>query len=472
MLPYGDRCPGNRMKTRSKKNTILRDNYIITIKIGVLIPIIFAGISILTFIISYIVISREIGIAELSPNRIIFWGFVISLITFAVSYAIMRIILGPVERFVKTAENLPVMHGNKETKQKKGVRDDIERYNIVFKEVTDFLGKVESRQYFPEIIGESRQIRGVLNQVMKVAPAQSTVLIVGESGTGKELLADAIHRNSNRKSNPLIKMNCVAIPEGILESELFGHEQGAFTGAVTTKKGKFEAADGGTVFLDEIGDMSLQTQAKLLRVIQEREFERVGSTRTIKVDVRFIAATNKDLTDLVKKGLFREDLFYRLNVLTISIPPLRYRREDIPLLADHFLATLGRNVDISIAAMSRLMAYTWPGNVRELQNVIERAALMTENGKIMTEDLPEYVTIEQDDHKSHGQSNSGSTRNINYENDESLDDVLGDIEKTMIEDALEKESGVQKNAALRLGIKERSLWHRIKKYDIQVDHYR
>lgn len=245
----------------------------------------------------------------------------------------------------------------------------------------------------PDIVGKSQQFTEVLDLVVKVAPTDSRVLIMGESGTGKELIANAIHHLSQRKDKPLIKLNCAAIPEGLLESELFGHEKGAFTGAFSRKPGKFELANGGTIFLDEIGDMSPSTQAKVLRVLQEGEFTAVGGSQTKKVDVRIIAATNKDLLLEVQQGRFREDLFYRLNVITFNIPPLRERKSDIPLLVDHFLEEVakrsnGEKKSLSRSALDCLLAYGWPGNVRELENAIERAGLLSNGSAIQPEDLP------------------------------------------------------------------------------------
>jgi Nif-specific regulatory protein len=246
------------------------------------------------------------------------------------------------------------------------------------------------------IVGESQRIRSVLNFIAKVAPTDSTVLIRGESGTGKELAARAIHLNSPRAAKPFVAINCAALTETLLESELFGHEKGAFTGATSQKKGKFEVADGGTIFLDEMGEMSLVLQAKLLRVLQEQEFERVGGTRVIKVDVRLIAATNRDLEAMIKQGTFRQDLYYRLNVVSLVMPPLRERREDIPLLANYFATKYAQKCKrpihgISPEARACLKSYDWPGNVRELENAVERAVVLGSSDLIRPEDLPEVV---------------------------------------------------------------------------------
>jgi transcriptional regulator with GAF, ATPase, and Fis domain len=246
------------------------------------------------------------------------------------------------------------------------------------------------------IVGESAAVRDVLQFISKVAPTDSTVLISGESGTGKELAARAIHLNSKRASKPFMAVNCAALAASLLESELFGHEKGSFTGALMQKKGRLEVAEGGTVFLDEIGELSPALQVKLLRVLQEREFERVGGTKTIKLDIRVIAATNRNLEDAVSQGSFRQDLYYRLNVVSLEMPPLRNRLEDIPLLANYFAARYGqkcnrRVMGISSQAQARLVAYDWPGNVRELENAIERAVVLGTTERILPEDLPESI---------------------------------------------------------------------------------
>jgi Nif-specific regulatory protein len=246
------------------------------------------------------------------------------------------------------------------------------------------------------MVGESQAMRDVLQFISKVAPTDSTVLLAGESGTGKELVARAIHQNSKRADKPFMAVNCAALAESLLESELFGHEKGSFTGALALKKGRLEIADGGTVFLDEIGELSLTLQVKLLRVLQERDFERVGGTRTLKVDIRLITATNKNLEDAVAAGTFRQDLYYRLNVVGLQVPPLRDRPEDIPLLANYFAAKYAekcnrRITGISAEAQARLLGYDWPGNVRELENAIERAVVLGSTDRILLEDLPESV---------------------------------------------------------------------------------
>jgi Nif-specific regulatory protein len=328
------------------------------------------------------------------------------------------------------------------------------------REVSKLEESLKKKYDFENIAGASGPMQEVFALVKKVAGTDSSVIIYGESGTGKELIAQAIHTHSLRKDKPFVKLNCVAIPEGLLESELFGHEKGSFTGAIAQKAGKFELANGGTIFLDEIGDMTLPTQAKILRVLQEKEFERVGGTKTIKVDVRVIAATNKNLQKAVEEKAFREDLFFRLNVVPIYLPPLRERKGDIPLLVEHFLKETREKVKkkilgVSQEALELLMEYPWPGNVRELENCIERAAVIVEGDLITKDCLPIYVTTHE------GQK-------VQSESNGSIDGALANIEKKLILEALEKVGGVQVKAAKLLGITERSLWHRIKKYDIKV----
>jgi formate hydrogenlyase transcriptional activator len=256
--------------------------------------------------------------------------------------------------------------------------------------------QVSSQRRFEQLIGNSPALEAVLEQVERVAPMDSTVLIQGETGTGKELIARAIHNISSRCGRPFLKLNCAAIPLDLLESELFGHERGAFTGAIAQRIGRFELADKGTLFLDEVGDIPLALQPKLLRVLQEQEFERLGGTRTHQVDVRLVAATNRDLTEMVKRGEFRNDLYYRLNVFPILLPPLRARREDIPVLVTHFVEIFGRQVGRQIEhippeTMSALSSYQWPGNIRELQNLIERAVILSNYG-VLPNPLPTTVS--------------------------------------------------------------------------------
>jgi DNA-binding NtrC family response regulator len=310
------------------------------------------------------------------------------------------------------------------------------------------------------ITGESRALRGVRRQIERVAPGRATVLITGETGTGKELVAAAIHEASPRADRPFVKVNCAALPDALLESELFGHERGAFTGAEQRRLGRFEEAHRGTLFLDEIGDMHLRTQAKVLRVLQEQEFERLGGTRTIRVDVRILAATNQDLGDLIARGRFREDLFFRLHVVSICLPPLRERPEDVPLLADQFLRELNDEMPrpergISEEAIDALSRYRWPGNVRELRNAIERAVLMGEGERIEVADLglagrpaPERVGGEELVRLPPG--------GIHYR----------EVERALILQALARVGWVQKEAARLLRMSRRKLNYRIRRLGI------
>jgi Nif-specific regulatory protein len=313
-----------------------------------------------------------------------------------------------------------------------------------------------------EIIGTSNALRGVHEMLSQVAPSDATVLVTGESGTGKELIAVEIHRLSKRVGAPLIKVNCAAIPESLIESELFGHERGAFTGADKQRKGRFELAHNGTLFLDEIGELSPQVQVKLLRVLQERELERVGGTSTIKVDVRLITATNRNLEEEVKTGRFREDLYYRLNVFPLHVPSLRERKSDIVLLADHFTEKYayknGKLIKrISTPAIDLLTSYTWPGNVRELENAIERAVILSKDQVIHSYDLPPSLQ---------------SAASTNTEPTTTLEAALSRLEKELIVEALKIAGGNMASAARRLGITERQMGLRVRHYGINWRFYR
>jgi len=427
------------------------------ISLYIVVPIIFSGMAIFSTIIAFRITSEAMKKSADLFWPIFSWLLIIAVLAFFCGMIVIRLLLRPVEQFVRNAEQLPAL-SRKQAEDSDGRQgDELQRFTAVFDQVTGVLSNVEARVLFPRIIGQSLAIRGILSQIMKVAPTDSTVLISGESGTGKELAAVSIHQHSPRKARPFIKLNCVAIPESLLESELFGHEKGAFTGATNRKLGKFEMAHGGTLFLDEIGDMPLSTQAKVLRTLQEREFERVGGTRPISVDVRFIAATNKNLEKMVKEGTFREDLYYRLNVFFLYLPPLKERREDIPGLTEHFLSQVHKRAEISPTAMQMLMAYSWPGNVRQLENVLERAAVMCENGMIE----PHHLTFDI----RYG-LNSQIITNMNRS--ASLDDRLMEIERAIIRETLQRTGGVQVRAAELLGINQRSLWHRVKKYKIDI----
>ena len=321
--------------------------------------------------------------------------------------------------------------------------------------------RAEQGGRFVEIIGSSDKINAVLRSVEKVAAADTTVFIAGESGTGKELVARAIHRLSKRASGPFVKVNCGALTETLLESELFGHEKGAFTGAIKQKLGRFELADGGTLFLDEVGDVPPAMQVKLLRALQEQEFERVGGENPIKVDVRVLSATNKDLEREVAEGRFRQDLFYRLHVVPLRLPPLRERREDIPILAQHFVDKLGPRTNprvraVSDAALGRLMAYHWPGNVRELENAVEQALVFAEGAEIGVGALPAFLQ---------GAAAADEDR-LDVPRQLSLPDILDDLERQLILKAYDKAKGVKTETARLLGIKTSALYYKLEKYGI------
>ncbi len=315
--------------------------------------------------------------------------------------------------------------------------------------------------YDPDMVGDSDVMASVFNKIRKVAPSDSTVHIYGESGTGKELVARAIHENSPRAAGPFVKVNCSALAETLLESELFGHEKGAFTGAAKRKLGRFELADGGTLFLDEIGDISPSTQLKLLRVLQERAFERVGGEETVHVDVRVVTATNKDLKEEVSEGNFREDLFYRLHIIPITLPPLRERMSDLRPLVDHFMTKLRNRThkklgNIAPDALQALRQYRWPGNVRELENVIEHAMVFAEGNTIEISDLPPVIT---------GRSNDDLL--AIPEGDRSLPEILEDLERQLILRAFRKAKGVKTETARLLGIKSSALYYKLEKYGIE-----
>ena len=429
------------------------------ISLYIIIPFIISGFCILAATVASNLMRYSLvhGSGKSDPA---FWAtLLIGVLSYCAGVILVRLMLKPVEKFVEKAQKLPPFSNAELTRSDRTV-DQIKQFASVFDQVTSVLSRIESRHFFPEIIGESIPIRGLMSLIMKVAPTDSTVLILGESGTGKELVATSIYEQGLRNDKPFIKLNCAAIPEELLESELFGHEKGAFTGATSFKPGKFDMAHKGTIFLDEIGDMPLNLQAKILRVLQEKEFYRVGGSRTIRVDVRFIASTNRNLEFMVQQGQFREDLFYRLNVFSLHLPPLRERKEDIPALVDHFLNQSTKKVDISSMALQMLMAYAWPGNVRELQNTIERAAVICDGQFIEPTHLPGSVT-------SAFTPNNGDPVPTLASN-ASLDERLKEIEKSFIIEALRKTGGVQVRATELLGINQRSLWHRIKKLEIDV----
>jgi two-component system response regulator PilR (NtrC family) len=334
----------------------------------------------------------------------------------------------------------------------------LQKENILLKQV------VRDRYHFGNIIGQSPKMMALYDLLEKVSPTKTNILITGESGTGKELVAKAIHYNSPRKEKPFVTLNCGAIPESLIESELFGHMKGAFTDAIATKKGLFEVADEGTIFLDEISELPLLMQVKLLRVLQDKEFKRVGGTEDIRVDVRIISATNKDLEGAVREKLFREDLFYRLNVIQIKLPPLRERKEDIPVLANHFLKKyseeLNKNIlKISPETLQILLQYEYPGNVRELQNIIERAVALEGGQELTAVNLNSYLS-EQPLLKK-------GSMDIEIPNEGvDLEKMVEDLERTLLLKALDRTKGIKKKAAELLHINFRSMRYRLEKYGL------
>ena len=337
----------------------------------------------------------------------------------------------------------------------------LEKENILLKRL------VETKYSFDKIIGQGPKMLAIYELIEKVSSTKTNILITGDSGTGKELVAKAIHFNSPRKQKPFVTLNCGAIPENLLESELFGHMKGAFTGALYNKRGLFEVADGGSILLDEIGELPLSMQVKLLRIIQDKEFTRVGGTESIKVDVRIISASNKDLEEAVKEKKFREDLYYRLNVIQIKLPLLRERKEDIPLLAEHFfkkyVQELVKDVrEISPDAMKLLVNYDYPGNVRELQNIIERAVALEASNTLTVENLESYM-----DEQRGIKSIDDTLFDIPSEGID-LEKIVGDLERNLLIKALQRAKGVKKKAAELLNINFRSIRYRLEKYGINT----
>ena len=334
----------------------------------------------------------------------------------------------------------------------------LQKENLLLKQV------VRDRYHFENIIGQSSKMLELYDLLEKVAPTKTNILITGESGTGKELVAKAIHYNSPRKDKPFVTLNCGAIPESLIESELFGHMRGAFTDAISTKKGLFEVADEGTIFLDEISELPLMMQVKLLRVLQDGEFKRVGGTEDIRVDVRIISATNKNLEEAVREKQFREDLFYRLNVIQIRIPSLRERKEDIPLLTSHFLKRyseeLGKQISqISPEALRVLVQYDYPGNVRELQNIIERAMALETSQELTAQNLSSYIE-EQLPIKKRPLDLEIPSEGVD------LEKIVEDVERTLLIKALDRTKGIKKKAAELLHINFRSMRYRLEKYGL------
>ncbi len=347
----------------------------------------------------------------------------------------------------------------------RAVRARQDRMEIVERlrnENSQLQNELKNRFLSENIVGNSSKMRTVFQEIQQVARTQATVLIRGESGVGKELIADAVHYGSDRANKPFIKVNCSALPESLIESELFGHEKGAFTGADMLKKGRFELAEGGSIFLDEIGELPMPIQVKLLRVLQERQYERLGGQKTINSDVRVVAATNRNLEKAIKEGKFREDLYYRLNVFPLFVPPLRERLSDIPLLVDHFIHKANKKngtdiIRISSSAIDMLVIYHWPGNIRELENCIERAAILSTDRAIRSQHLPPTLQTAQ----SSGTAKKGT-----------LKVVVEKVEKQLIIDSLTNKKGNVLQSAKELGVSNRILGLRILKYNIDVKKYK
>lgn len=337
--------------------------------------------------------------------------------------------------------------------------ETISQLKSLMKENQYLRDKLSQKYNFNNIIGKNRKMLELFDLVKDIAKTNSTILITGDSGTGKELIANALHFNSDRVKKPFVKVNCGVLAENLLESELFGHVKGSFTGAIKDKMGRFEISNGGTIFLDEIGDISPNMQLKLLRVLQEGEFERVGGTETIKVDVRIIAATNRDLASMMLKGEFRQDLFYRLNVIPLEVPPLKDRKDDIPLLVTHFLDKYNKQFNKKIdiieeEAMKYLQNYSWPGNIRELENLIERSVVLNKSGKLTLKDFPSYVTQREDEFE------------IQIPADGLLTDIVDTYERQIILRALKDNNFNKLRTAEKLGIHRSTFMSKLKKYDI------
>ncbi|RQD64597.1 MAG: sigma-54-dependent Fis family transcriptional regulator [Desulfonatronovibrio sp. MSAO_Bac4] len=361
---------------------------------------------------------------------------------------------------------------------------DIEELKVVVRKAYDFRlmtmenaglkDKIKTLQQQVNIIGQSQAMRHVMELVEQVGPTEANVLILGESGTGKELIAKALHKASLRKEGPMIKVNCAALPEELLESELFGYSKGAFTGAVKDKPGRFQLAEKGTLFLDEIGELPMHLQAKLLRSLQERVVEPLGSVSEVKVDVRLLAATNKDLLQEVDEGRFRQDLYFRLNVLEIMIPPLRERLDDLPMLVNHFIRELGEKNHKQVRGVDRsfldgLRNYHWPGNVRELENVVERAIILSRSDILNKSDLPSiFFEIKK---PSAEKNQSSDTSNIGRSASSFIEDYIEDAEKRVLLEALEINKGHREKTAQYLNISRRSLQYKLKKYGLIRSHY-
>jgi transcriptional regulator with GAF, ATPase, and Fis domain len=439
------------------------------ISLYIIIPVIFAGIAILSIIVTYNTTTYYLSKAMNPQWPVFLWALLLIAFTLICGVLIVKFMIDPVKRFVIKTKDLGVVKSAPAEPHRSDAVDDMGKFARVFDQVTELLSKVEARQLFPDIVGQSKVMRGVFNQIVKVAPKESTVLLTGETGTGKELIARSIHQHSKRQDKPFIAINCAAIPEGLLESELFGHEKGAFTGANQENRGNWNWPTAGRSFWMKSATCRWKPRPKCFVSIEENTIERVGAIKPIKVNVRFIAATNRNLEKMVETGLFRQDLFYRLNVFPILLPPLRHRREDIPLLAEKFLNEMEKRPHISSESLQLLMTNDWPGNVRELKNALESAAVLAGN-TILPSNLPFSFKRNEDIHSAPGpqpDDHVGKT-----EGGTGLDQRIKSFERSIIVDALRRSGGVQVKAAAILGIKERSLWHRIKKHQINIAEFK
>ncbi len=451
----------------------------IKISLYIIIPFIWGMVSVFAYILAF-QLSSFFSKSDYAGVIYYFTGILLFFGSSLIGYVLLKTVLKPTEDLLErlkkrelcsiASNSLKDQNGitNKKSAARRGFfGDELGEFREVFGKIAIGSDISDLQEQFPGIIFQSREMAYVLEQVLKVAPSNASVLILGQSGTGKELIADAIYEKSKRNNSPFIKINCGAISPGLLESELFGHEKGAFTGATATHKGCFERADKGTLFLDEIGELPPEVQVKLLRVLQNGEFQRVGGQKTFTVDVRIISATNRILEKDVALGTFREDLFYRLNVFNIDLPPLSRRSDDIALLASHFAGKNGK--EISEPAMQLLKSCDWKGNIRELENKISRACICSHDRTVLVEndfDLKKDMAASRDNLSFSPELQSADSLKFD------LTTELNRIEINYIVDALKKNNGVQARAAEFLGITPRSLWNRIKKFEIDVGDFK
>ncbi|MFK4763638.1 sigma-54 interaction domain-containing protein [Desulfobaculum sp. SPO524] len=435
------------------------------IGLGFLVPFVLAGATVFAVLFTDRVLTYVHPEFAHNPEaRLAALCIVAGGVCFVASLLAFRWLTGPLQRFLKRARAISILPDVAEDEGRDTPETDPAILDDLFMQVSNVLSALDAKSLFPDIVCQSRTMREVLTQSAKVAPTDATVLVTGESGTGKELIAAGIHKCSRRADAAFVAVNCAAIPDQLLESELFGHERGAFTGATSAKPGKFELAHKGTLFLDEIGDMPLATQAKILRMLENGECTRLGATKARRFDVRIIAATNRDLPQMVADGTFREDLYHRLNVFPIHIPPLRERREDIPALVNHFLEQLGRDHTCPPEMLHLFMAREWKGNIRELKNHVERASVLAADDTSLTTPPHPLADTAHADHAPETTPKGGDGT--------SLDDYLAAMERQIICAALQRSGGIQAKAADILGIKPRSLWHRVKKFEIDVGEYK